>query len=817
MKTFYANSLHALLLAVLLMGLCQTAGADTKPEGNTISFTATVNGAKLCFTGEQSYNGHYNAMLEGFAEDANFSGVLHIPGTVTYGGITYNIIRISSFAWSNNITGLIIDRISTIQGNAFAHCQNLAFVQINAFFHADDGYDYDNCGLYFHAFNDCPALTELRIPRRASLQYNQSPKEWPKFYRIDAQAFVGCNNLSSIVVSDNDPSLDDAFYTSDGVLYSNGGTTKKLVMYPPQKKSTSFTIPSKVNRLGAYAFLRNSYIQKVTVPDGIEELSQELFANCSSLKTVTLPNSIKIIGSSTFENCSSLQSVKLPYYLEHIYYQAFKNCNSLTSVTAKNPVAPYCDDTAFLGPESQIDLVVPRGSDYHLYDPWKRMKSITQSDDVLQKYGIRVLGTEVTEVNYKDVLNNGGKVRYDRNGGILTLNHFSISYSTGNVPAIENYGVDDLYITAVGECVITANNNYPLLLKKSTTIMGDTLTVSGLYGVVGWSSVMLANDVFLANATNQLFFVPDLTILGNCGFIGALGDNATVGYIGALTLGGGCSLVPWYSGHNLTYDSEAGTILDNGEEMAGGSYFSVGMPFPLYYCGIHLSTATNYLFKDMFQVVPGLDGGYILKGFLYGFTTDQPVLRSYQAGLELDLEGDSYVSSSGSPAIVIDGNAIFGGTGTLRVNSPDDAGIYVRLGSLYIENIDLEITGKTAGVKGLVKYGDTYVANLILSNVAGTIQATESGRPSIETFRTLTIEDCFVVNGANFNTATHSVDAGKIVLSREFPIPTAISKPSTAQPTEWYDLQGRRVATPQPGHIYIVRMADGTTRKMMAP
>jgi hypothetical protein len=79
----------------------------------------------------------------------------------------------------------------------------------------------------------------------------------------------------------------------------------------------------------------------------------------------------------------------------------------------------------------------------------------------------------------------------------------------------------------------------------------------------------------------------------------------------------------------------------------------------------------------------------------------------------------------------------------------------------------------------------------------------------------VTLDNCYFVNGF-FNKSTHKVDAQELEICRGQRYPTAIDSAPTIQDINgtYYDLQGCRVTTPQPGQIYIVRDADGSVKKM---
>ncbi|MBO7628385.1 MAG: leucine-rich repeat domain-containing protein [Bacteroidales bacterium] len=829
MKTKNQPTLLRLLMAALMMIVCLSAGADTKPDGEEITFSQTVNGANLNFKLHTGYNsGITTAKVTGFAEGANFNGILHIPATVTYNGTTYNISTVNGFYNCNNITGVILDRISTIERYAFDHCRNLAFVQVYSFFLADDMWASDYKGFTKYAFDNCTALTDIIIPQKADKQYNEYPYKQIETYNIDPEAFVGCSSLSNITVTNNDPDAENSYYTSNGVLFLNYINYQvpmtRLVFYPQKRTYTSYVVPSRVTDFAEGAFRDNMYIQSVTIREGVYNISNFLFSGCINLKNVQLPNNIEYIGVSAFDGCSKLESIKLPYYLKCIYDYAFEGCSNLKTVTAKNPTAPLCEDDAFPDIESQIDLYVPVGSDYAQYDPWKRMKSITETY-TLENYGIRVLGTEVNEINYKDVFNNG-RVRYNTNG-TLYLYKVDVSSTSDNIKYIDNYGVDDLYIDITGTCKIstTGNGSYPFYLQKKTTFIGDTLIVNSPCGISSSAPVVLSNKLYYATASNKLFFVPDLTVNASSDFIGTLGSSAEIGWVGNLTLGEGKELVSMYEDHTLTYDSGTGTILDNDAAITGDYMFMIARPYPIIYSNLRMSSAMNYFVKDLFTVSED-EEGVLLEGYLYGYTSDT-ILKTL-GNVRINLTGDSYLCCYGDdlPALHLTGEVTIGGTGKLTVISQNDAAIKLGASKLTINDLDVEIRGAKAGIKGTIVniFGiNVPVSDVTLNNVAGTIEATEEGMHSMATLLSLTLNDCYIANNAFFNLNTHNVDASELVLSREAPPsqPTAIGVYDNGQ---WIndkdaavdDLQGQRVETPQPGQIYIVRDADGSTHKVVA-
>lgn len=112
-----------------------------------------------------------------------------------------------------------------------------------------------------------------------------------------------CNNSYSkiIVLEDN-----TEFMTIDGVLFSRDGT--QLLLYPPQKKDITYTIPAGVTKIAEEAIPCNHYLEKLIFPKGFWNIDQYSIC-CRSLKEVFLPYSIKHIGYAAFKGNTNLKDI----------------------------------------------------------------------------------------------------------------------------------------------------------------------------------------------------------------------------------------------------------------------------------------------------------------------------------------------------------------------------------------------------------------------------------------------------------------------------------------------------------------------------
>lgn len=598
-----AFSFVPLLATFLFTILCLPAFSDTKPPEEEGVFYQTVNGANLKFIINND-NGLNMVDVLGFGPNAAFSGKLTIPASVTYEGTEYSIRAIDQDSFKEtNITQLVVKRCWGIFSNAFENCQNLTSVEVEEFFQYNYGIAfYGSCpGFNDDAFEGCTSLTSVTIPQYCSNNVN--------VIDLSQVPFNGCTALKNFTVKEDPERVlqyGSYLYTIDGVLYKKwvGENREYLMCYPEGRTATTYTIPEGTTHIRDYAFVGQPHLQKVTIPEGVvnvgvysfwrcpnlyqvempetvTEIESYAFRNCSSLKVINLPPGLKNIKYETFcyctslENitlplglekingdafygCSKLKSIKLPYSITNIADNAFRLCTSLTEVVAKNPSSPSCGADAFKNIESQINLSVPEGSDYAQWEPWNKM-NITEKPliDLLDKFGIRIGGTEVHEQNYADVFGDG-KAKFSFSGNQCTLELTDVDISTDRVCALEKYNYDYNPITVIfnGDNKLTAGDcNYVwrnLATNADITINGTLTIKSTNYGIPMYMTynTHIQGDGKLTLETNNIAFkiygkngsltIDDLDISFTSGRYGIFGDyeidGETVTYYGDVTL-----------------------------------------------------------------------------------------------------------------------------------------------------------------------------------------------------------------------------------------------------------------------------------------
>ncbi len=101
---------------------------------------------------------------------------------------------------------------------------------------------------------------------------------------------------------------------------------------------TSITIPNSVTSIGEKAFGYCTGLTSITIPNSVTSIEKGAFSDCKGLTSVDIPNSVTSIGQSAFSYCSGLTSITIPNSVTSIGNSAFYSCSSLTSVTIPNSV-----------------------------------------------------------------------------------------------------------------------------------------------------------------------------------------------------------------------------------------------------------------------------------------------------------------------------------------------------------------------------------------------------------------------------------------------------------------------------------------------
>ena len=151
---------------------------------------------------------------------------------------------------------------------------------------------------------------DLNIPESVEYKGNTYPVT-----SIDAKAFQGCENLTSINIPASVTSIGaDAFWLCN--------------------KLTSINIPTSVTSIGERAFKGCTTLVSVNIPINglLSSIGARVFEGCSELTSVSLPKSLTTIGELAFYMCNNLTSINLPQGITTIETGTFNGCTSLNSI-----------------------------------------------------------------------------------------------------------------------------------------------------------------------------------------------------------------------------------------------------------------------------------------------------------------------------------------------------------------------------------------------------------------------------------------------------------------------------------------------------
>ena len=285
-------------------------------------------------------------------------GVLTISGSGAMADYTYDS---PWFDYNESVKTVKIESgVTTIGNYAFFGCSRMTSITLPSSLTSIGEYAFCSCesltsvtlpsgltSIGSLAFYYCESLTSITIPADVTA--------------IEYGAFFGCSSLTAINVD----SGNAVFSSDNGLLYNKAKTE---LLYCPNGKTGSITVPSGVTFIGNFAFQGCGGVTKVTIPASVTGISSASFENCSSLTaisvksgntsycsvdgvlynkakteliccpagktgTVTIPAGVTSIGDYGFYYCHGLTGVTIPAGVESIGYTAFYGCNSLTSVT----------------------------------------------------------------------------------------------------------------------------------------------------------------------------------------------------------------------------------------------------------------------------------------------------------------------------------------------------------------------------------------------------------------------------------------------------------------------------------------------------
>ena len=381
---------------------------------------------------------------------------------------------------------------------------------------------------------------------------------------------------------------------------------------------------------------------------------------------------------------------------------------------------------------------------------------VTDKVVIVPSYGIKIAGVDVTSLNCNDLsVIDGvdGKINYNPETNTLTMEDVTINTTDFN--GIYNKDVKGLKINLVGNNTITSNTACIAILEPSTISGSGTLRLksSDNCGIILISSLSVEGvSLYIEGSwgiAGQVFPTPGNVLTICNAYVEATGSKGSVCDFENLILDG-CSIT---QPSGAEFDTNKSAVALNGELVTD----KVVIEPDSYGFNIAGENVTKENCKDL-SVIDGVDGKISYDPETKTLTMEDVTINTpgngiwnkYVEGLKIVVVGNNIITSQ-TACISTQKTSTISGSGTLRLKTPYDCGLYLHT-SLSVEGVKLYVEGKygVAGVDG--KIGEI----LTLRNAY--VEAT--GREgSVCDLQNLILDGCTITQptGAAFDANVHGV------------------------------------------------------------
>lgn len=294
------------LIISLIVSSAQSFASDFNavcPSGQTLYYNI-IDGSMNKV--EVTYPGNNGGYWTGYTKP---SGIIEIPSTVSYCGVSYSVVIIGDCAFNNcnDVLSVYIPNSITKIGNSAFYLCGISEVSIPNSVRVI-GYD---------CFDGCP-LSSVDVS--ASVE------------RMGYRAFGNITNYG-VTWDDNLP---------DGVIYLG----KIAYVYKgSMPTNTSITLASDTKGIAGRAFYGQMNLVSINFPNSLLSIGQEAFYGCGGINTITIPNSVNYIGEKSFYQCVNLSTLNYNAISAIVDVEndwnvvgVFMGCDNLTELNVGNSV-----------------------------------------------------------------------------------------------------------------------------------------------------------------------------------------------------------------------------------------------------------------------------------------------------------------------------------------------------------------------------------------------------------------------------------------------------------------------------------------------
>ena len=165
---------------------------------------------------------------------------------------------------------------------------------------------------------------------------------------ISPLAFYG-SNVKQFIIEEDNPN----YQAIDGIIYTKD--LKTIVAYPEMKAGESFTMPSSVDHIGAYAFYNVLNLKEITIPSTILSMGKGAFQETNQLKTIHFEENARLetLPEDFIRGNNVLTEFIIPPSVTSIETNAFRNA-SINAIFIPKTVLNIATDAFYQWSEKTI-------------------------------------------------------------------------------------------------------------------------------------------------------------------------------------------------------------------------------------------------------------------------------------------------------------------------------------------------------------------------------------------------------------------------------------------------------------------------------
>lgn len=210
---------------------------------------------------------------------------------------TVNSLGLRAFYYNKTLQSVVVspDNLSYCDVDGVLYSKDMSTLVVYPAGKTDASYNVtDNTiNISDYAFSFCQSLSVLNFSCSVS--------------NVGALSIYDCEALKQVNVPEN----NDAYYSSDGVLYSKDKST--LVYYPSGKEDKEFLMLPDTTAIGERAVCFTK-LESVKISQGVTKIGSYAFCSNKGVSEIFVPNSVEYVDSNAFYLCASLVKITICSY-----------------------------------------------------------------------------------------------------------------------------------------------------------------------------------------------------------------------------------------------------------------------------------------------------------------------------------------------------------------------------------------------------------------------------------------------------------------------------------------------------------------------